>query len=284
MSKISCPENAGDPRFREDAWYLPNEPLLGFAEIPKGPFLMGSDKKHDPEAFDEEMRQPEVHLPRYFIGRYPVTMAQFRAFVEDSGYRPENEDCLRGMPNHPVVAITWYETLKYCDWLTERLCTWKGTPEPLAALLHQEGWQVSLPSEAEWEKAARGRDGRIYPWGDEPDPNRANYSDTGIHTTSVVGCFPSGASPYGIEDLSGNIWEWTRSLWGRNGEKLDYGYPYKASDGRENLQASREILRMLRGGAFVDGHWGVRCADRLWSSPLSWGGLIGCRVVVRPSS
>ena len=84
----------GDPRFRADAWYLPEEQLLGFVEISTGPFLMGSDKVHDPAAFDRELPQHEVMLPRYFIGRYPVTGGQFRAFEEDWGFRYNNQlDC-----------------------------------------------------------------------------------------------------------------------------------------------------------------------------------------------
>jgi sulfatase-modifying factor enzyme 1 len=88
----------GDPRFRPDAWYLPDEPLLGFVEIPPGSFLMGSDQARDADARDDELPQHEITLPRYFIGRYPVTVAQFGAFVEASGYRPGNEDSLRGLP------------------------------------------------------------------------------------------------------------------------------------------------------------------------------------------
>src|SRR5262249_22979021 len=85
----------GDPRFHADAWYLPNEPLLGFVEIPDGPFVMGSDKKHDPQAYDEETAQRSVSLPRYYIARYPVTVAQFRAFVEVSPHQPDDEDSLQ---------------------------------------------------------------------------------------------------------------------------------------------------------------------------------------------
>jgi formylglycine-generating enzyme required for sulfatase activity len=148
------------------------------------------------------------------MARYPVTVAQFRAFAEASGYQQRDGSSQRGLSNHPVVSITLYDACKYCAWLTDRLRSWEGTPEPLAILLRQEGWRVSVPSEAEWEKAARGREGRIYPWGDEPDPDLANYLDSGLNSTSTVGCFPSGASPYGVKELSGNVWEWTRSLWG----------------------------------------------------------------------
>ena len=254
----------GDPRFREDAWYLPAEPLLGFVEIGAGPFLMGSDKAHDPEAYDNELPQHEVTLQRYFIGRYPVTVAQFRAFVEDSGHRPVDDASLEGLPNHPVVRVTWYEALKYCDWLTGQLREWPGMPEPLARLVGQEGWRITLPSEAEWEKAARGSDGRIYPWGNEPDPNRANYSDTGIRTTSAVGCFPGGISPYGVHELSGNVWEWTRSLWG------EYPYPTDKSGQiyRESMDAGREEGRVCAGrGVRRTSSGVVRCAYRRWYNP-----------------
>ena len=268
----------GDPRFRADAWFILNEPLLGFVEIPAGPFLMGSHKAHDPGAYDDELPQHEVTLPRYFIGRYPVMVAQFRAFVEGGGSRPDDPASLQGFANHPVVSVTWYEAQQYCDWLTERLRAWSGTPEPLATLLRHEGWQVGLPSEAEWEKAARGTDGRIYPWGSQPDPNQANYGDTGINSTSAVGCFPGGASSYGVEDMSGNVWEWTRSLWG------DYPYPTDQQERtrRENLQADRYASRVWRGGAFLDPHWFVRCACRFGNLPYYRYDFVGFRVVVRP--
>jgi formylglycine-generating enzyme required for sulfatase activity len=144
----------GDPRFSADAWFLPNEPLLGFVEIPAGAFPMGSDTIHDPAAGLNELPQREVTLRRYFIGRYPVTVAQFRAFVEGGGSRPTNPASLQGFANHPVVKVSWYEALQYCDWLTERVRAWDGTPNPLATLLRKGDWQLSLPSEAEWEKAA----------------------------------------------------------------------------------------------------------------------------------
>jgi formylglycine-generating enzyme required for sulfatase activity len=196
-----------DPRFRADAWFLLDEPLLGFVEIPAGPFLMGSDQAHDPDAGKDGFPQHEVTLPCYFIGCFPVTVAQFLAFVEGTGSRPNNPESVRAFANYPVVSVSWYEARRYCNWLTERLRAWPGTPEPLAKVLRNEGWHVSLPSEANWEKAARGTDGRIFPWGNEPDPNRANYGDTGIRSSSAVGCFPGGASPYGVEDLSGNVCE-----------------------------------------------------------------------------
>jgi formylglycine-generating enzyme required for sulfatase activity len=268
----------GDPRFRADAWYLPDEPLLGFVEIPAGAFEMGSDKKHDDMAYDDETPQHSLTLPRYYIARYPVTVAQFQAFVHDSGHTPEDADSLRGLPNHPVVWVSWHEALAYCAWLTERLRTWSDTPEPLVTLLRNEGWQVTLPSEAEWEKAARGADGRRYPWGNDPDPDRANYDDTGIGATSAVGCFPAGASPYGCLDMAGNVEEWTRSLW----EKYPYPTTKQEQIQRENLQASNDMPRVLRGGAFWSDRHHVRCAYRNRFHPSARDTRIGIRVVVLP--
>ncbi len=258
----------GDPRFRADAWHLPDEPLLGFVEISSGPFIMGSDPKQDRYAQEEEQPQHKLTLPRYFISRYPVTVAQFRAFVEASGHNPAREESLLGLPNHPVVNVTWHEACKYCDWLTETLKKWPGTPEPLAGLLRGGKWRIVLPSEAEWEKAARGNSQWIYPWGDEFDSNKANTEETSLNTTSAVGCFPGGASPYGLLDLSGNVFEWTCSLWGKDFQKLDFKYPYEAKDGREAIDAPDSVLRVLRGGSFFlyDSRL-ARCTYRLRYPP-----------------
>lgn len=189
-----------------------------------------------------------------------------------------------GLPNHPVVNVTWYETLKYCEWLTKRLRAWKETPEPLAILLRQEGWRVTLPSEAEGEKAARGaEDGRIYPWGNEFDPNKANTAESWIGATSAMGCFPTGASPYGVMDLSGNVWEWTRSLWGTDYMKPEFRYPYDPTDQqRERIAAPDDVLRVLRGGAFWLNLWNARCAYRGWDLPDYRSVSLGFRVVVLP--
>jgi formylglycine-generating enzyme required for sulfatase activity len=262
----------GDPRFRPDAWYLPDEPLLGFVEIPEGAFLMG-----------EGNAQHEVTLPTYYIARYPVTVAQFRAYVEASGVQPKDADSLRGLANHPVVWVSWHEALAYCRWLTDMLRDWAGIPESLVGLL-REGWQVMLPSEAEWEKAAgwdaANAEPRRYPWGDAPDPERANYEATGIGTTSAVGCFPGGASAYQVEDLSGNVWEWTRSLWGKSFSEPDFKYPYKIEDGREDLTAGDGVLRVVRGGSFNAIGWNVRCACRSGYDPDYVNVNLGVRVAL----
>ena len=272
----------GDPRFRTDAWFLPDEPLLGFVEIQKGTFQMGSNKKEDEDA-DDEMPRHGVHLGTYYILRYPVTVAQFQTFVDADGYKEarywrdaEAEDVWKdgrvkgpfeaeyrghahdfgepfNLSNHPVVGVTWYEALAYCRWLTDEMRSRKDLPGLLAEQLSKEEWMVRLPTEAEWEKAARGsKDARIFPWGDDPDLDRANCRETGIGATSAVGCFPKGESPYGMLDMCGNVWEWTMSLWGKDFKKPDFKYPYAADDGRENMKAGKDILRSVRGGAFFN--------------------------------
>jgi formylglycine-generating enzyme required for sulfatase activity len=233
----------------------------------------------DNEARENEKDQHEVYLPLYYMACYPVTVAQFQAFVDATAYPWEYKD-RQGPPNHPVVYVSWHDARAYCAWLTERLRTWEETPALLRTLLGNKHWYVTLPSEAEWEKAARGTDGRHYPWGNEPDPNRANYDETGIDTTSTVGCFPGGASqPYGVEELSGNVWEWTRSLWGQDWDKPMFTYPYRPDDGREDLNAPENMLRVLRGGSFLDSQRAVRCAYRFRDGARFFG-YIGFRLVV----
>jgi len=218
-----------------------------------------------------------------------VTVAQFNAFVEDARFEPEDPDCLRGLPNHPVVWVSWHEARAYCDWLTDRLRACADRPRELADALHGRidgrKWRVTLPSEAEWEKAARGPapSRRVYPWEDDPDPDAANYDDTGIGATSPVGSFPRGKSkPYGVLDLSGNVWEWTRSLWGKDPVKPASTERYVPGPKTEDLGAPDDVRRVLRGGAFYSAERNVRCAVRDRNHPDSRGGGIGFRVAVSP--
>jgi formylglycine-generating enzyme required for sulfatase activity len=192
-----------------------------------------------------------------------VTVAQYRDFVEKSG-RDVDERSLKDPDDHPVRYVTWRDALAYCRWLSERT-----------------GLPVTLPSEAEWEKAARGTDGRIYPWGDEdPTADLCNFADNVGNTSPVGNYSPMGDSPYGCADAAGNVWEWTRSLWGKDLFEPDFGYPYNSEDGREDLEAGDDIHRVLRGGAFSRNTRAVRCASRFGGPPryrYSYGGF---RVVV----
>ncbi len=286
----------GDPRFDPAHWHLPADPTLGFLHIPAGPFLMGSDPKKDEQAYDDEQPQHELTLPDYWIAKYPVTVAQWRAFVEATGYDGFDKRTLRDPDNHPVRWVSWYDALAYCDWLDGvlRAVSGQASDDSEEARLFWEAvasgkYRVTLPSEAEWEKAARGGlpptrpsprrgegkgGGRISPWGDDFSPDCANTAETGLGTTSAVGVFPKGASPYGVLDLSGNVWEWTRSLYRE--------YPYDPGDGRENLDAPDNESRALRGGSFDNLQYNARCAVRYWDYPYDGYGIIGFRVCLSP--
>lgn len=223
--------------------------------VSAGPFRMGEGG----EAHD-------CDLPyEYRIGRYPVTVAQYREFRKDGGW---------GALNQPVTGVSWGDALSFCGWLEER---WRK-----AGLL-EKGWWVTLPSEAEWEKAARGTDGREYPWEGGFDTDRANTGECGVGDVSAVGCFPRGASLYGCEEMSGNVLDWTRSLWGRNFRSPSFDYPYKRGDGREN-QSVYEGLRVVRGGSCFHDAMLARCAFRLRLDPFNRYNNLGFRVAVLPFS
>ena len=140
-------------------------------------------------------------------------MAQFRAFVEATGFEIGDDDALRDPDTRPVRWVSWHEALAYCDWLNEQLATSPVLREQMSRSpgARAASGALRLPSELEWEKAARGGlPDAVFSWGDTPDPNRANYADSEIGDTSAVGCFP--ANGFGLHDMIGNVWEWTRSL------------------------------------------------------------------------
>ncbi len=268
-----------DPEFH----FLPKDETLDFIHIPAGKFSMGSDPRKDEYAREEEQPQHELELPAFWLAKYPVTVAQFWAFVDASGYKPEYDRSLHGQANHPVVYITWYDALAYTGWLDQqmKLLAKEHVSKKNTALFWQGlvsgKLQVTLPSEAEWEKAARGSDGRIYPWGDDFDPNKANTDETGLDGTSAVGAYLGGKSPYGLLDMSGNVWEWTRTIWDDS-----FKYPYKMNDGREDLR-QKDAPRVVRGGAFHYNRVGARCACRYRYNPNLWNDYLGFRVVVSPA-
>jgi formylglycine-generating enzyme required for sulfatase activity len=297
----------GDPR--PGVGVRPDNGLsdIVWCEIPAGPFVMGSDKSKDKQADDNELPQRSLDLPVFRISQYLITNAQYRTFVDAGGYgqadywpvaiqagywregqvkrvvyrfeggdikteeewaeKPADFGPKFRFDNQPVVGVNWYEAIAYCLWLTTQL-------RHLGELGVDE--IVLLPTEAQWEKAARGADGRIYPWGNNLDPNLANCHETGLRVTSAVGCFPGGASSYGCLDMAGNVWEWTSSLFKK--------YPYSSTDGRENLEASNEGLRVLRGGAWLGGQRYARCAFRLRFGPYNGHFDFGFRIVVSPIS
>jgi formylglycine-generating enzyme required for sulfatase activity len=257
--------------FRADAWFLPDDSLLGFVEVSEGPFLMGSDRTLDPLAFDIERWSPTqargtVDVPTFYIARYEVTVAQYAAFVRESGHRVADLGALTGRPNFPVVSVAWTDALAYAGWLDGELRASDMTPQSLARLL-REGWRITLPTEAEWEKAARGTDGRIYPWGNEPRAERANYQGPGL---TRVGAFECPECPHGLADMSGNAWEWTRSPY--------QPYPYDPADDAQGLDV--DALWVMRGGSFSDGPQNIRAAVRGGADPGARRPFIGFRLAI----
>ncbi len=272
--------------------------------VPVGPFLMGSTTEHITEIEDlfsahdyrpresEHPQHPISNLAEYRISKYPITVAQFRPFVESDGYRqpsywtdagdawrkrekrnaPKCWEKQLHLENHPVVGVTWYEAFAYCGWLNEQ----------------KLGYRVRLPTEAEWEKAAQGGltlreidfkslPDRIYPWGDEPpDGSRCNckFGDKAKGTTLVGAYSPLGDSYYGCADMAGNVWEWCRSLF--------KPYPYCDDDGRENWQAGDEAHRVLRGGSWRNKPLVVRISHRSPQPPTFCSNHAGFRLVIAP--
>jgi formylglycine-generating enzyme required for sulfatase activity len=238
------------------------------------------------------------------MSRYPITNVQFDLFVKDpQGYannqwwtkdglkwrgdrkEPDKRGGIFDLPNHPVVYVRWYEAVAYCKWLTEQFqvsgikcqvydLQSRSIVEDanLQSQIVNRKLEIRLPTEAEWEKAARGTQGLRYPWGNEISPRHANYADTNIGATSAVGIFPDGKSPYGLLDMSGNVWEWCATKWTEDG--------YKTYEKNENNSLEGNALRVLRGGAFFNGGGNVRCAYRLRSFPDFRNDFIGFRVVL----
>jgi formylglycine-generating enzyme required for sulfatase activity len=254
--------------FRSDAWHLPDGELLGFVEIPGGTFVMGSDPGLDRSAFDLERwsstsTQGRVDLPTFYMGRFEVTVAQLGAFVDATGHTLDPL-ALQAPPDHPASLVSWPDAVAYARWLGTALRESPATPPRLEALL-RDGWQISLPTEAEWEKAARGTDGRVYPWGNESDPDRANY---GGRSSTPVGSYECPACTFGLSDMSGNVWEWTRSPY--------QPYPYDATDDGDNLEG--DALWVIRGGSFGDPEGFVRAANRGRADPGARRPFIGFRI------
>jgi formylglycine-generating enzyme required for sulfatase activity len=247
-----------------------------FVRIPAGAFLMGS-ADDNALASDAERPQHCVEIAYdYWLARYPVTNEQFVRFVE-AAQRPITLDKnWSSRADHPVVNVNWREALEYCNWLQSII----GKDLPVNV------GRVRLPTEAEWEKAARGNtDGvpREWPWGDAFDKHNCNSEESGKKTTTPVDLYsPDGDSLFGVADMAGNVWEWTISLWGLDLFKPQYRYPYQPQDGREKLDAPPSVYRVVRGGAFNSRSSSVRTAYRYWFDPRARSDSVGFRVVIGP--
>jgi len=244
----------------------------GMVFVPAGEFLMGRSEEEIRQAvkacqaedtpeevcrnrFEQGSQQHTVYVDAFWIDKTEATNAQYKAFWEEVGGRAPAlwDDPKFSGPNQPLVDVSWVEAQDYCLWAGKR-----------------------LPTEAEWEKAARGTDGRLYPWGNTIDSNKANY-DNQVGKTKEVGSYPEGASPYGALDMAGNVWEWTSSLF--------RPYPYSKSDGREapfpGGTEAEEMLgrgnRVLRGGAWDSPPGYLRSANRGGLPPFAGSSRIGFR-------
>lgn len=214
-----------------------HRPKLEWCYVPAGRFWMGegSDKQRE-------------YLPAFHISKYLITNAEYEKFCRATGYETpyhwKQGVIPAGKKNHPVVHVSWRDAIAYCDWASRAI-----------------GKQIALPTEEQWEKAARGSDGRIYPWGNDWRENHCNSRESGNRGTTPVGAYsPRGDSPYGCADMAGNVWEWTASWY---------------DDTRQQYH------RTLRGGSWYDYPRGARAASRDYDPPAYRYYSAGFRVVVR---
>lgn len=214
---------------------------IEWCHVPAGYFLMGS-ASNDQDARDNEKPQHRVYLAGYWISKYPITNIQYRQFIKATRHH-EHTHWENGYPedrqHYPVVDVSWSDAVAFCQWAS-----------------HRTGQTIRLPTEAEWEKAARGTDGRIYPWGNRWQIRRCNNKDAGVKDTTPVRRYPLGASPYGVHDMAGNVWEWTSTI-----SDKEFSYPYQADDGRENPD-SVDKNHVLRGGYWDNSAKYVRAGFR----------------------
>jgi formylglycine-generating enzyme required for sulfatase activity len=230
--------------------------------VPTGTFFMGSDPEADPEAARAEQPQHRVRLSEYYLGRYPVTNAQWQAFLRATRRAPA-APIPPGGEHYPAVNVSWDDAAAFCQWLTAAT-----------------GRDFRLPTEAEWEKAARGTDGRRYPWGDEWDPQRLNgeAGPSAGGPTPVDRFSPAGDSPYGAADLLGNVWEWCADwfdpkLYARRAKQL-VNDPAGPGTGQGYV---------VRGGAFDAPARQTRCAYRTFEYPDKTRANLGFRIVAEAS-
>ena len=231
--------------------------------IPDGPFMMGSS-----DGMADEEPAHIVNLPAFYMDKYEVTNALYKVCVDAGACQvPANTSAgihsgaygTYGSPqfdNYPVIWVDWDRAQSYC--------AWRGT---------------RLPSEPEWEKAARGTDGRKYPWGDAIDPTFANYGsnvpddyDGVFGKTTAVGSYPKGQSPYGIYDMAGNVWEWV----------ADWYDVYPGGDPGANSAFGQEAYRVLRGGSWSDDPALLRTSFRGGNVPNTTVNYIGFRCASTP--
>lgn len=237
-----------------------------WAETPGGSFWMGAQKEkegepgYDPEAGPDESPVRRVTLSPFRLARHPVTNAEYAVFVEETGKEPprhwEGGRIPAGKDEHPVVHVSCKDAVAFCEWLSRRISKDEGPH------------LVRLPTEAEWEYVARGEGGRKYPWGDaEPSDQLANFG-MNVGDTTPVGSYPDGATPEGVHDLAGKVWEWCG----------DWSGPYPREDEEDPTGPASGTSRVLRGGVFHGDPELLRAACRLGHRPGDRFAFIGFRV------
>jgi formylglycine-generating enzyme required for sulfatase activity len=258
----------GDPRFPVtiEQWQAEAEQALSgdtsgyFCRVEPGTYIVGSSND-DPDARDNEKPQHTVTFDEpFWIARLPLTNAQWQEWVREAEGQPSYaaNDSDLNHPNQPVVNVTWYMCRDFCRWLSE-----------------QTGLTIRLPSEAEWEAAARGGDARRYPWGDDwRDDHAATEEDLetrGTRWSTPVGCYPRGAAPGGALDVAGNVWEWTHTPWAENHDPP-----------RSTERADDAARFTFKWGDCRDDRTLVRCAARFRIVPIDGGNDLGLRVLLSP--
>lgn len=261
---LSSRTESTDSEATDKAIFVPSVIL-----IPEGPFFMGT-KPEDfkalgiDEPWEAEMPYHEVFLSSYSIGKFPVTNYQYEAFVREDGYQApgywSGNTFPEGKSDHPVTQVSWDDAQAYCTWLREKT-----------------GKNYQLPTEAQWEKAARGSDGRFYPWGNEWDAAKLNSAENGADDTTPVDTFPDGNSPYGVADMAGNIWEWCADYWDANAYKNRAQEQARDPEGPDNGSS-----RVVRGGSFLLSQQLCRCAARSYDHPGALYLSIGFRIILLP--
>lgn len=215
-----------------------------------------ADEWYSRNLFEVEQPQHQVHVPAFEIGTTPITNAEYFIFAWATGHRVPRYwhgfKYSESVRDHPVVGVSQSDAIAYCKWLSE-----------------QTNLKFRLPTELEWERAARGDDNRIYPWGDRFENWRCNTQEGSKRSTTPVGTYsPGGDSPFGVADMAGNVWEWTVSVL--------KPYPYDATDGREEIIPGNHCV--LRGGAWYYSRKLARCSSREWVLPSYASPLIGFRM------
>jgi formylglycine-generating enzyme required for sulfatase activity len=223
--------------FGRPLWFP--RPEIEWVDVPAGEYPMGSDPAVDQYAYDDERPQHTVYLDAYQVSRYEITNAEYARCVQAGACGlPTNRTYYEDpeYANHPVVYVSWYDARDFCAWVGGR-----------------------LPTEAEWEVAARGPEASIYPWGNDWDTSRLNSGEGGAGGTTEVGSYPDGASWCGAEDMAGNVWEWVAD-WYDRGYYLNS--PVENPTGPENGTG-----RGLRGDSWFNYGVFARCAYRFWDVP-----------------